>query len=201
SRTYCCSFFQLSSRFSSTFFMKASRSVCAWRSGTAANSARIGTAPTARTSRDDTVDPPEAGWRGVLSDGVGAREVHLLRPLLRERAIVLLDRLAEARRDLVGSRQEQLLVVGVDLLAQLELEALQPIDRRLELLEAARIRSRAERPQLADDRFHVAWIDAGLREHPPQILRVGGPLAELPLELPDLVGRVRAVAVRAGVAA
>src|SRR5437773_2979302 len=120
------------------------------------------------------------------------------RLFLRERPVVLLDRLAEAVRHLIGSGERQRIVPCLRLAAQHELELLQLVDRRgLELLEPFRIGVHAvvvERFQVSQDFVEVARAHAGLLELPAQRLSVIRPLAELPAELADVV-RVPAVGV------
>src|SRR5215510_1706656 len=80
--------------------------------------------------------------------------------LPRQRAVVLLDRLAEAVGHLIGSRQRQRIVVRARLAAQAELEFLHLVDRRrLQLFEAARIGVDlvgVEALEVADDVFELA---------------------------------------------
>ena len=79
---------------------------------------------------------------------------------LRQRAVVLLDRLAEAFRHLIRSRQRQRLVAGLHLAAQRELELLQLVDRRgLQFLESLRVGVDAvvvELPDVLQDLVEIA---------------------------------------------
>src|ERR1700681_3332804 len=64
----------------------------------------------------------------------------LFRPSLCERAIVLLDRLTEARWHFIRPREREGIAAGLDLLPQVEFKLLQPLERRrLELGERVRI--------------------------------------------------------------
>src|SRR5437879_5786677 len=104
-------------------------------------------------------DPPGQA-AGSLNSTDEPSAKFLLRPLLRQRAIVLLDRLTEPSGHFIRAGQEHLLGVGVHLLPQLELEAFQLVDRRLQLLQALGVGARTDRAQLADDRLQVFRVHA-----------------------------------------
>src|SRR5579862_6197074 len=61
------------------------------------------------------------------------------RLFLRQRAVVLFDCRSEAGRHFVRAGEEQLLLVAAHLLAEIELELLQPLDGRFEQIERLRI--------------------------------------------------------------
>src|ERR1700749_2597012 len=120
------------------------------------------------------------------------RTVRLLlrRGFLGERGVVLLDRLAESFRHLIGAGQRQRVVAVVGLAAQRELELLQLFDRRrLQLLEPFRVRVDAivvEGAQILEHLVEIARVHAGLLQLTAEAFGVGRPLAELTAELADV---------------
>src|SRR5262245_26140727 len=120
----------------------------------------------------------------------GTLLLRLLR-FLRERPVVLLDRLAEPFRHLIGSRQRQRLVARLGVPPQHELELLQLVDRRrLKLLKSARVGVHligVELPELPEHFIQIARLDAGGLQLTPQRLGIVRPLAELAAPLADVV--------------
>src|SRR5262245_16929745 len=127
----------------------------------------------------------------------GTLLLRLLR-FLRERPVVLLDRLAEPFRHLIGSRQRQRLVARLGVPPQHELELLQLVDRRrLQLLESARVGVDligVELPELPEHFIQIARLDAGGLQLTPQRLGIVRPLTELAAPLADVVRVPAAVA-------
>src|SRR3990172_1146321 len=115
----------------------------------------------------------------------------------RKRPEVLLDELPVVRRHLVRAREVELLFAyPLELAPEPVLELLQVSEHvLLELLEAERVQENLlplELLHAADDLREIRHVEVLTSELAPEVLGVFHPLAELPAELPDLLGRERA---------
>ena len=113
---------------------------------------------------------------------------------LRERAVVLLDELAELLRHFVGAGHQRAIGVVADLAAQVVLEALHAFgDERLQALELVDVAIDAavfELAQRAEDLVELAWHRGSARAACRAAARaLAGPAARFVAELTDVFGR------------
>src|SRR3990172_2468336 len=115
----------------------------------------------------------------------------------RKRPEVLIDELPVVGRHLVRAREVELLFADpLELAPEPVLELLQVGEHiLLELFETERVQEDLlllELLHAADDLREIRHVEVLTRELAPEVLRVLHPLAELPAELADLLGRERA---------
>src|SRR5688572_1266165 len=119
---------------------------------------------------------------------------YLLATLLGQRLVVLLDQVPEVRGNLFVAVEEERVAGFVELLAEIELELLQRLERRVrQLLNAERIlegRFAVELPQLAHHFVEVLRRHAGLLQHLAQRLCIERALDHLTAELTNRFGGI-----------
>ena len=111
---------------------------------------------------------------------------------MSERPVVLLDKLAELFRHLVGPGQHDGAGIGVNLPPQAELEALQAVSYKglesrqfLDVLIDPLVLKFAQR---LDDLVELTRIDVLAAQHTAQVLSLVGVLTGLASKLPDVLG-------------